>query len=56
MNDIDPGYYQEENHGYWLKSPDYEFTSKLIRLSHEACNKSLACWLRRYDPYSAIPF
>lgn len=50
QHDIDPDYYSGENHGYWLKSPDYEFVARLIQLSCEACNEGIACWLPEHDP------
>lgn len=55
-NDTNPWYYDEENHGYWLKSSDYEFVARLIRLSHEACDAGIACWLEDNLLYSDLPF
>ncbi|WP_179070825.1 hypothetical protein [Nostoc sp. C052] len=56
MNDTDPDYYEDENHGYWLLSPDYEFQQRMIRMSDAACKAGIACSLEDNPNYSDIPF
>lgn len=52
--DIDPDYYDSENHGYWLLSPTYEWDKRHINESEVATREGRACWLPEYEP--DIPF